>query len=192
MRMRRQHMRFKNFTTISTFFLTLVFINLFVSEPSKAMFDSENEMEKRKTTHVAPKDQKQSEEAKIIGEDSKLCPIPVRQDSPISILPDEILAHVFSFLHIDDLGRLAPVSRRWSKVCSTPQLWRKIGLENYRDYFTVIDLEENPKEKVIHHYLSVRQNALDAAKGAGVRKNFEKKYDLSSFVPTLKHTCLGQ
>lgn len=59
--MERERMRLKNFITISTSFLALVVINLFVSNPCNAMFDSENEMEERKATHMVPKNQKKLE-----------------------------------------------------------------------------------------------------------------------------------
>lgn len=184
--MRSQHMQV-NFMTISLSFLTIASINLLVSVSSKAMFDQENEMEESKTAHIAPKGQKKPEETELEKENEVLSPMPMYQDnSPFGILPDSILIDIFGFLEIEDLGRVSRVSHHWYGVYSKPLLWEKVGLANYGDYFTRADLEENPKEKVIHHYLSVRLNVLDAIGEAGLSKNFKEKYDLSSLTPYFK------
>ncbi len=161
---------------MSIFFLTLISINLFGSDLCNAMFDSENEMEKRKTAYVAPKDQKKSGEVEAIKENDILSQVSVYHDnSSFGILPDEILTYISSFLRIDDLGRAALISRRWNKTCSDPQLWRKVGLENY---FTRADLEEEPKEKVIHRYLSGKLSILDAKGEEDLSKKFKGEYDI--------------
>lgn len=172
---------------MSIFFLTLDAINLFGSDLCNAMSDSENEMEKRKSAYVAPKDQKKSGEVEAIKENDILSQVSVYHDnSSFGILPDEILAYISSFLRIDDLGRVALISRRWNRTCNDPQLWRKVGLKNYENYLTRTDLEEEPKEKVIHRHLSGKLSILDAKGEEALNKKFKGEYDMSIFTTYFK------
>ncbi|MBN9344329.1 MAG: hypothetical protein BGO76_09065 [Caedibacter sp. 38-128] len=180
-------MWFKNFVTISILFLTFTSINLSASDLSRTISDSEDETEKRIIAHIDPKNLKKSEEIEAKEENDRLSLVSGSQDnSLIGNLPEDVLIHIFDFLKIEDLGRVSQVFRHWGKICSTPQFWGKVGLENYGDYFDVEDLKERPKEKVTHHYLSVCLNVLDTELETDVYKNFKKKYDLSSFKPYFK------
>lgn len=180
-------MLIKNFITISVFFLTFVSINLFASDSCKGMFREKDEKEQSKLKLTIPKSQKEWEEQRITEKNNTSHSKPVQQDnSSFGVLPNDTLLYIFSLLKVEDLGRTSQIYSRWHEVCGITRLWENVGLENHRDYFTVIDLKEKPKEKVIHHCLSVRLNILDTKEETRVSKKFKEKYCLISFTPYFK------
>lgn len=76
-------------------------------------------------------------------------------------LPNMLVGYIFKFLDVNDLGRIAQVSVRWKKITENPNLWRDMGLKYYGDFLCDEYLRENPKQKVVSHYLSVSVNATE-------------------------------
>jgi len=50
-------------------------------------------------------------------------------EGALSILPSEILSHIFSFLSFRDLASVIMVSRLWNRVGEDPWLWRHFNLK---------------------------------------------------------------
>lgn len=63
-----------------------------------------------------------------------------------------------------------------------------MGLKYYRDFLSEIDLRENPKQKVIYHYLSVIVNATENLKAIDM---LVRNYQLNLYVPLFKR-YIGQ
>ena len=77
------------------------------------------------------------------------------EDVIFESLPNDCLMPAFRFLDPADLGRVARVSTRWKEASGDPNLWREVGLVIHGDYLSEEDLTENPRQKVICHYLRV-------------------------------------
>lgn len=101
----------------------------------------------------------------------------------IEILPEDTLKYIFSFLDIAYLGRAAKVSKRWKIGAATPDLWKRIGLTKYGEYLNQEGLTENPKQKVIQHYLSVLVNTKDDLQEI---ERLIRNYKLGSYTPSFK------
>lgn len=76
----------------------------------------------------------------------------------IESLFDKLLLDIFVFVEIPDLGKLSQVSTHWNRVANIPWLWEFMGTRHYGDFLSPEDLSENPKQKVVYHYLSVIVN----------------------------------
>ena len=178
-------MSLKNFMATSIFFLMLFSINIFACEPSEGIYESKGGEDKNKSIHTILENQIRVEEVEIVDKKDKLSVVSEHQENgAFETLQDDLLIYVLGFLNIENLGTVSQVSHSWCKVCSSPLLWKKVGFESYGYYFNIADLEENPKEKAIHHYLSVRLNILDAEEEDGVINKFKEKYGLTSFTLT--------
>lgn len=104
----------------------------------------------------------------------------------IESLPDELLLTVFRFVEIPDLGRVTQVSNRWKRVTETPDLWRFMGTKYYGDFLSPKDLSENPRQRVIAHYLSVVVNASEDLQQI---EKMVRSYCLKNYILTYKD-CL--
>ena len=49
------------------------------------------------------------------------------ENSSMKITPVGLLAHIFSFLSIDDLGRIVQVCLKWRKIANDSKLWKLIA-----------------------------------------------------------------
>jgi hypothetical protein len=52
-------------------------------------------------------------------------------ESPASILPEDCLLHIFSYLTISELGRASRVSKSWKYISESDILWRKFILMEF-------------------------------------------------------------
>lgn len=103
---------------------------------------------------------------------------------PVDILPGDLLINISAFLEANDLGKLPQLSKKWQVMANMPELWKHIGLTKYGDYLTQEDLSENPKQKVVHHYLSILVNAKEKL---GEINQLVRKYSLFSYLDCLCH-----
>lgn len=120
----------------------------FALETAKAM----DNVDKEKISSITTRVQKVNKQIELEKDKSYLTASTIPKGIPSTKIPDELLIHVFSFLKIDDLGRVAQVSSVWRRICGFPELWRKMSLKSYRNYLSTEDLMENPQQKVIHRY----------------------------------------
>lgn len=94
-------------------FLRFFLIFSFILKPTIAMDDNEEE----KVSSATTKAQKVGEKIKP-GKVKLGLPIILEKSSSIKIMPNELLKHIFSFLNIDDLGRIAQVCAGWKQAYS--------------------------------------------------------------------------
>lgn len=100
----------------------------------------------------------------------------------IERLPDELLLAVLTFVEIQDLGKVSQVSTRLKRIVGDAQLWRLMGTRCYGDYLSTEDLKENPREKVVSHYLKVIVNTTE---------DLEKMERLINYYPLSTYTRNG-
>lgn len=104
--------------------------------------------------------------------------------SIIEDIPDEILLNILRFLDISDLGKTAQVSPQFKKNSEDSALWRHLGQKHYGDFLSEAALRENPKQKVIRHYLSVIVNATENLEGI---ERLVSHYQLNVYAPFKRH-----
>lgn len=110
-------------------------------------------------------------------------PMNLTGKDPSKILPPEILTNVLIFLDINDLGTLSQTSSQWKKILETTEVWKIIGIKKYGNYLNREDLEENPKQKAIQHYLSVLVNTK---KNLETIEQLVRNYTLNLYTPSFK------
>lgn len=187
---------FKTFIAILVLFLGLTHPKLWASNPNQDMPGLDDE--KEKWISLTPKTGS-AQNIKEEGNRKEILAVPGRikqkqEDRSeasaslfyIEVLPKEILKHIFCFLPMEDLGRVAQVSTCWRNITIDSSLWTSMGVQKYGDYLSTEDLKENPRQLIIHHYLSVIWNTK---KDLSEIKRMELKYKLNLFIPYFK-ACL--
>ncbi|KAI9493929.1 hypothetical protein BDB00DRAFT_821274 [Zychaea mexicana] len=67
-----------------------------------------------------------------------------RLDFTKSLLSNELVLHIFSFLSASDLARCAKVSTSWSRLANDETLWKPLFLRRFRNPL-LVDMKEHPK-----------------------------------------------
>lgn len=93
-----------------------------------------------------------------------------------NVMPKKLLLPIFSFLDVLDLEKAAQSSKPWQGVASDPIVWSSLGLRIYGEYLTALDLQVDPKKKVVQHSLYVLVNT---------------KTELSEIKRLIQHYGLG-
>jgi hypothetical protein len=147
-------------------FILCMFLMLY---PAKAMMDGSEEEPKILQVSTSQQSSLQGEHFSLVASIN---------------FPDDCLLIFFGFLDVNTLGRVAQVSTDWERVAETPDLWSYTGSQYYGDYLNSEALnKENPKQKVIHHYLSVLVNASESLEDI---ERLVSHYQLNLYAPLFK------
>jgi hypothetical protein len=85
---------------------------------------------------------------------------------PLSVLPDELILKIFSYLNLSTLGKLCCVSKEWKRLASDDILWKKaiykeraFGNDKWAQHFgeKVVENEDNIEEfssLPLHDYIA--------------------------------------